>query len=360
MRQVKTYRLFGLLSTIILGLISAISCTGVDYGYIDEGFGAPEGFGKCTISPKFEWNQATNGQAASLPDTMNVLLARKVDEIHYAWVVNSDFAPHKSTEQFRPVVSRGEYAVLAFYAPQDSYRKTPVAEFESNPRIPIMGYNATLLNMPAKELNEICGSFASEYGLGYNAVMQAGELWQASMIDFVANDTLKQMSLEPKLLTLTMDFKLRVKKEANVAVTAITAMFTGVPTSVNLMRGTVSASNKGKVIFKMGQDSGNSTQAVYSGRATTLGVLPIGQGSFAEGNCVLYLAIDVNVAGQERKIYTALNLRDRISGHQAMMPENRGLEYRLVRNHIDVHVHKQLILNGDKILSGVGNQVEWK
>lgn len=359
MNQVKISRLSGLMSLIIFGLTTVISCTGVDYGYIDHGFGAPEGFGKSVVVPGFDWQYATDSQETQLPDTMNVLLARKVDEIHYAWVVNKDCVPHKATEQFRPLVSKGEYGVLAFYVPKESYTVRDVADFENDLRIPITGYSASLKSVPTKEISDMCGTFASDFATEYKVVREAEPVWRASNMDFVVSDTLHNITLTPENLTLTLNFILRVRLEANAEIKAITGMFTGVPSGLNLMYGTVSASSKAKVVFKMDRQSGASSNAVYSGQVKTLGVLPIGDSSFAVGNCVLYLAIDTQVAGQSRRLYTTVNLRSLIKGQAVMEPENNGFEYRLVRKELGIAVPGQLTINGDRILSGSGSVIEW-
>ena len=51
--------------------LAAVSCIGVDYAYVDEGNGAPEGFGKTPVSLSFDW---TGKKTEEIPGKMSVLM----------------------------------------------------------------------------------------------------------------------------------------------------------------------------------------------------------------------------------------------------------------------------------------------
>lgn len=342
---------------VVSCMLAAVSCIGVDYGYTDDGNGAPEGFGTSDIRFGFNWQEDASGETGQ-PDNMSVIMARVVSEIHYSWNVASDGMQPGSDTPVSAVVRHGDYCAAAFYVPEDGFAVAGLTEFRGNSYYPMSSVTATQSVMGAAELKSMFGVTADELGREYQVVGDAQSLWHAaSEIHCGSEDgQVSVLEFEPADLTVEFGFSVKFRLTSGASVSSVTAALAGVPASVSLMTGEVSDGALRKAVFSMTETPESTTQTVgFTGKVRTLGAFSSGW-SYLAGPGVVWLVIDAASGSVTRRLYTAINVGSRITGAHIMEKTDNG--YRVVENHLDIDLGT-FTIDGGKLLSGDSAVDKW-
>ena len=337
--------------------LAAVSCIGVDYAYVDEGNGAPEGFGKTPVSLSFDW---TGKKTEEIPGKMSVLMARKRNEIHYVWGVDSIGRLSGQDKPLDTLLRNGDYLALAFNAPAASYKTEGLDKFKSDRSYPLTYLSSSLEIPPYSD-------FKSEFGIGrdelcpeYVPVISAEPLWHSFSEISLTQDSVKTgLDFCPKDLTLELDVKVRIKAVSGAEIKSVTAVLSGVPRTVNLMRGTVSDRSLYKVAFKMTPEEGSpeGNAVVYSGKVRTLGLFSEGFDSYLAGPGVLWLAVDASSGSVSKRLYAGINMKYYIRSLELMTLDSNSGGYTLNENSALLDKGTVLTVDGEKIVAG-DNAVE--
>lgn len=336
---------------------AAVSCIGVDYAYVDEGNGAPEGFGKTPVSLNFDW---TGKAQENIPGQMSVLMARKRNEIHYVWRVDSTGKLQGDDAPLDTLLRNGDYLALAVNVPATAYKTEGLDKFASDRRYPLTSLSASL-EVPAY------ADFNSEFGIGsselcpeYAPVVPAEPIWHSfTELSLPGNSQETVLSFSPTDLTLELDVRLRIKTVSGAEVKSVTAVLSGVPRTVSLMRGTVSDGSMYKVAFKMApeENAADGKPVLYSGKVRTLGLFSEGFDSYLAGPGILWLAIDATAGQVSKRLYAGINMKYYIRSLELMNRVDNLAGYRLNENSAVLDNGAVLTVDGNKIISG-DNAVE--
>lgn len=338
-------------------MMAAVSCIGVDYGYTDEGSGAPEGFGTSEIRFGFNWQEDASGETAQ-PDNMSVIMARLVSEIHYFWNVTDDGMQPGSDTPMSAVVRHGDYCAAAFYVPQDVFTVNGLDGFRSNSHFPMYSVTASLPVMGASDLKDRFGVAADELGYEYQVIGDAQPLWHAaSEVSCGSGSGQAQLlEFEPSDLTVEFGFSVKFRLTSGASVSSVTAALAGVPASVSLMTGEVNDGALRKAVFSMTETPESTGQtAGFAGKVRTLGAFSSGW-SYLAGPGVVWLVIDAASGSVTRRLYTGVNIGSRITGSHIM--EETGNGYKVVKNHVDIDLGT-FTIDGGKLVSGDNAVDEW-
>lgn len=336
-------------------MMAAVSCIGVDYGYTDEGNGAPEGLGTSEIRLGFSWQ---DGATSVEPDNMSVIMARMVSEIHYSWNVTKDGMQPGSDAPLSPVVRHGDYCAAAFYVPQDVFTVNGLNEFRSSSHYPMSSVTASLPVMGASDLKGAFGVAADELGYEYQVVGNAQPLWHAAseVSCGPAQVQAPLLEFEPSDLTVEFGFSVKFRLTSGASVSSVTAALAGVPASVSLMTGEVTDGALCKAVFSMTETpESNGQTAGFAGKVRTLGAFSSGW-SYLAGPGVVWLVIDAASGSVTRRLYTGINIGSRISGSNIMKETGNG--YRVVKNHVDIDLGT-FTIDGGKLVSGDNAVDKW-
>lgn len=336
-------------------MMAAVSCIGVDYGYTDEGNGAPEGFGTSEIRLGFCWQEDVTSVE---PDNMSVIMARMVSEIHYSWNVSKDGMQPGSDTPMSPAVRHGDYCAAAFHVPQNVFTVNGLNEFRSSSHYPMSSVTASLPVMGAADLKGKFGVAADELGREYQVVGDVQPLWHAVSEVSCGSGSGQVPLLEFKPSDLTVEFGFRVKFRltSGASVSSVTAALAGVPASVSLMTGEVNDGSLRKAVFSMTETPESTGQTVgFAGKVRTLGAFSSGW-SYLAGPGVVWLVIDAASGSVTRRLYTAINVGNRITGGHIMEKTDNG--YRVVKNHLDIDLGT-FTIDGGKLVSGDNAVDKW-
>ena len=332
---------------------TAVSCIGVDFGYTNDGSGAPDGYGMSEVDIEFV-SQGDGGNVA--PDGMTVILTRTVNEIHYIWTVGNDGMIHGTETPSRPSIKHGDYYAAAFYADESAFVFKGLDEFRRGSS-PMSSVSAVLPAVSDAELKTEFGVSGSEFGVEYAVVGNADRLWHAAGRLSSNSDNTPVLSFTPADLSIDMDFKLTLRLVAGAQVSSVTAALAGVPASVSLMTGNASQNAVGKSVFKMDAVSVSGESVTFAGKLRTLGAFPSSYGSYIAGSGIVWLAIDASAGSAQKRLYAGVNISSQINGQGIM--EKNGDGYRLAKNHAVFNMGT-LTLDGEKLVSGDNAVDKWK
>ena len=336
-----------------LAVLCLSSCIGVEFGYTDEGNGAPEGFGESDLKLELIWGQDDPDNAANrFPDFLSVGIARKINEIHYVWTVDKDCIPEGSDAPLSPAIRHGDYYASAFYVPEETFSVNGLDKFQSDNKFPMAALSATV---PVVRQNDLAGKYgiaSDEFSPEYPVVESVRPLWHASSAFSAVAGQSSVLSLSPEDITVELDCRINIQTVAGASVSAVTAVLTGVPSSVSLMTGEVSENNLGKAVFRMYEMQ--DRPGWYSGSVRTLGVFTSGYGSYLAGAGILWLAIDAVSGNTQRRLYAGLDVRNIIKSRGIMEKTGDNGKYRVVKNTAIIEVNEVLTIDGNKIVEGSG------
>lgn len=336
----------------VLCVTAAVSCVRVDYGYVDEGEGAPEGFGTSGITLDFSWPQS---DGSALPEQMTVAIARKVNETHYVWSVDRTGLPSGTEETLE--IRNGDYYAVAFNVPENGYTLNGLDKFREDDTYSLARMSASVPTVNAGVLKTEYGISAGEFCPEYPVVETVQPLWH-SVSGLSSGRTV--IPFAPQDLTVELDIRIKLNTVSGASVSAVTAALAGVPSSVSLMSGEVTGTSLRKAVFRM-EESGTSGQnTVYSGKVRTLGAFSSGSGSFLAGPGILWIAVDASAGAVERRLYAGINIRSMIAGQKIMEKTAKGNGYKVVKNAATVEVGTVLTIDGDRIISGDGAVEGWQ
>ncbi|MCM1176627.1 MAG: hypothetical protein NC308_06990 [Clostridium sp.] len=338
---------------VLLCVMSMHSCIGVEFGYVDEGDGAPEGFGTSEICPEFSWSHA---EGEDNPARMTVAMARKTSEVHYVW--DMDSMPGEDGSLPVKVVRSGDYCAAAFNVP-GTYAVDGLDKFRSDRFFPMTSMRATLPAADWETLNSVYGISSSEFAPEFAAVESAEPLWHAYMEQAFTPGLPSPgtLSFTPEDLTVEIGVKIKIRTVSDAQISSVAAALTGVPSSVSLMSGEVTESGQKKAVFNMSPEANGQEQqyTVYSGKVRTLGIFTSWDGgSYLAGPGILWIAVDAVSGGVERRLYKGINVRYLLSRQEIMEKVERGAGYRVIKNTAEIEIGSVLTVDGNMLSGGDG------
>ena len=395
MRNARNIMMY--MSAVVLLLSGVImSCSTVEYGYVDTGEADHSNPSISEVCFNFDWKDIAAGD---IPNELSVVMSRVVNTVHYVYALNQDGVileshealpepeepsqtpeqaegdvvqqavkseetPDDALEQEVPKAStdtilNGDYYVLALArtGKKYSYQVDGMAEFEDSLSISMKDLYATIPQVPEEELIEAeIVDFNPMYPFIYSAEPLYLEVKKQSIYP---QEEVNLVTLTPQLLTNRITFKIHLTSEEEVEIKRIIGIISGVPAQVQLMSGVVSRYNTSKVFFEMfdgGESSGNGH--TYVGEVDVLGLFAATKPGFITGPGILQIILDASVSGSgKRRFFASINLKETIEKADLMIETDDHLGFRCTGDAL-LEVPTELIVSKDQILSGGGNGLE--
>lgn len=363
-----------------------MSCSTVDYGYVDTGEEEGNNPSRSEVSFSFDWS---NVGEDSMPERMTVVMSRIVNTVHYVYDLDKDgliLDSHetlpdslqtpdvgptpdqadgeviqqavKSVNSATDTILNGDYYVLALAqtAKGYQYQVEGMEQFEDSLSISMKDLYATIPELTEDELIEAeIVDFNPMYPFIYSAEPLYLEVKKQSIYP---QKEVNQVTLTPQLLTRHITFKIKVTTEDEVQVRRIVGIMSGIPSQVQLMSGVVSRDNTSKVYFDMAVESEGADGDIYMGEVDVLGIFPATKPGFITGPGILQIILDASVGnGGKRRFFASINLKETLEIADLMIQTDDHLGYRCTGDAV-LEVPTTLIVNKDQILSGGGNGLE--
>lgn len=398
MRSARNIMIYMSAAVLLLsGMI--MSCSTVEYGYVDTGEDDHSNPSISEVSFNFDWKDI---EAGDIPNELSVVMSRVVNTVHYVYAldqdgvileshealpepegpsqipeqtpeqtegdvaqqaVKSEETPDDALEQEAPKAStdtilNGDYYVLALArtGKKYSYQVDGMAEFEDSLSISMKDLYATIPQVPEEELIEAeIVDFNPMYPFIYSAEPLYLEVKKQSIYP---QEEVNQVTLTPQLLTNRITFKIHLTSEEEVEIRRIVGIISGVPAQVQLMSGVVSRYNTSKVFFEMYEGESSGSVHTYVGEVDVLGLFAATKPGFITGPGILQIILDASVSGSgERRFFASINLKETIEKADLMIETDDHLGFRCTGDAL-LEVPTELIVSKDQILSGGGNGLE--
>ena len=367
MKSIHIRSIVSVAAVLLLALV--VSCNPFEYGY-DENNPGDAKPNESVLNFSVSWKKV-NLPSNQSPETVTVLMSRKVNTLHYAWELDGTGGFKQSVD---PTVSNGEYYTVAFSDDADYYHIDSFEEFAENVSTSMTEIYAEVPPVPDEEVSK------DKNFIDFNAY--AGFIKHASeplCLDILKNVSFpskeKTIVITPTNLTRTMTFKLLVRSEQGVTVDGISAVLSGVVTKVQLMSGLMHRSNTAKLAFnltKYGKESvkGNNEVVeydVYEGSVDLLGVFPPDDKAYITGPGIFQVAVTASVSEngkqKQRVFHAGLNLKPILDELELMVLSSDKTGYTMkaqsqipkVEIPTPLHVMKNQILASD-----TDGLVQWK
>ncbi len=316
----------------VLLLTFVVSCNKFEYGY-DENNPGNTNPNESELKFSVNWDKA-GVPAGETPESITVLMSRKVNSLHYVWTLdgNGGFmfpelpeqsdqpSPELQADPAVPTVNNGNYYTVAFSDDADFYQISSYEGFASDIAVSMTELYANVPALTNEEFSEDKDMIDFNPYAGF--IRQAESPLYLDIIKDVAfMSEPSKVVLRPKNLTRELTFQLKVVAEDGVEIEKITAVLSGVASSLQLISGLMTKANTAKVVFDM-ENVGKGTVELdrvqvscdrYNGSARVWGVFAPEDRSYITGPGILQVCVVASVAEdnkvKSRIFHAGLNLK---------------------------------------------------
>ena len=312
------------LLTMVMLLSVFSACNSFEYGFDESKANAPNP-NLSVLAFKMDWgNTDVPTSTGKLPDTMTMLMSRKVHSLNYLWYLNSDteFIINDTTVQASQIIGNGDYYLVAFNDYGNIYELTDYSRFEETGTLALKDLYATLPSVSADDVSSQGDIMDFNPYSGY--VKHA----EKPLYHFISKslqfpNTLSKVKLSPTDLAREFTVRISVETEDMVSITRVAAVLSGVPSRVQLMTGFVSRNETAKVVFELQKKSSYGKTAFYEGKVKALGLFASQDQALITGPGILqvslYASINEDGAVTERVFYAGINLKKEIDAARLMV-----------------------------------------
>lgn len=374
--------------TVTLLLAMLMSCSTVEYGYVDDG-GNSDNPSISEVGFSFDWGEMSD---TDKPDDLTVVMSRIVNTVHYVYTLDetgnilftadstmvSDAPLTSATPTTTPsatdTILNGDYYIMALARDTTRYRYSVAGmeHFVDSLNISMKDLYASIPELPEDSLvNAGIVDFNPIYPIIHSAEPLCLEVKKQSIYP---QKEANQVVLTPQSLVHRVTFKINVrtvgKKEEDGTLklveidseTGLRGMISGVPSRIQLMSGVVTRDSTSKVLFNLKGEkkpsiSETESEYTFTGHVDVLGLFPALKPGSITGPGILQIVLQAQVRGRTRVFFASINLKDTIEKADMMLQTEDHLGYRCVQG-ATLELADTLVVSEDQIWSSGGNGLE--
>ena len=368
MMNVRDIRLY-LAAMAMLLLAVLVSCSRVEYGYIERNDDLHKDPTISTVKFSFDWQNVKD--TTSLPSELTVAMSRVVNTVHYVYTLDKDGAILDSTsvgsapDHEPDTVLNGDYYVLALARDNAhyEYELPDIDMFEDSLAISMKDLYARI---PQVSQAELVAADVVDFNPLYPFIYSAEPLYfEVKKQGIYPADGPNEIVMTPQALTRKITFMINVRTEKGVRIDRLIGIISGVPSDVQLMSGVVSEYNTSKVFFDMEQVFSEKNNYKYQGSVNVLGLFPASKPGFITGPGIFQVILNVSIGSGDdlvrRVFYASINIKELIEKSDLMIQTTDHIGYRSTgTDEVMLQIGTELKVTKEQVESGGGQgHEEW-